>query len=717
MLARPQRGEEWPEVEAAERRYLFGEGAVEGDGPSRSGLAISGGGIRSASFGLGILQALVAGGLLPKVDYLSTVSGGGYIGSSLTWFLKRGLPNGKPAGTKPEDFPFGRARVGGRAEGGSRNAILDFIRQHGNYLLPGSGLNVASLVGVVLRTIGVALLVYGAILVALMEAGLAAGIFAPLPGDPAVLASFPNPLLLVAAGLMVALLAFGVAYGLVSGLEIGGANLRYRLRVDVQIVLGAMLGGAAVLTILGVIPIVHREVGEALAGGLASVSTVVGGVLGFFQARSEHRGTADGVLSSLRIYAGAALLLFGLLVGSYAIAQGLPTLPALAMGVVALLAGGFMNLNYLSPHRMYRDRLMETFQPDFENVKSGKWGRATEADGATIESMCEGDNRRPYHLINTNVVLVDSKEAKYNGRGGDSFLVSRLYCGSNATGWTPSDGYMKRPGRGMTLPTAMAISGAAANPHTGVAGGGPTRTRLISALMALLNLRLGYWAPHPGCKRGLRWPPNFVHPGVLAIFGQGLNERGRMVELTDGGHFENLGIYELIRRRVDVVLVSDGGADKEFAFGDLANAVERVRVDFGVKISFPDRDFDLRSLLPGSASPLQAPTGEKFPLAKRGFAVGTIEYPAAGEGRPKKTGKLLYLKTTLVAGLPPDLYGYKQAHTDFPDESTADQFFDERQFEAYRELGYHIGWQLLEEEEERRGELLTAIGPTREAKP
>ena len=96
--------------------------------------------------------------------------------------------------------------------------------------------------------------------------------------------------------------------------------------------------------------------------------------------------------------------------------------------------------------------------PNLRNVRSNRWGLATQSDDALIENMCQSPNRRPYHLINTNVVLVDSLEAKYRGRGGDSFVVSPLYCGSDATGWRKSDDYMKSAGRGMTLPTAMAIS-------------------------------------------------------------------------------------------------------------------------------------------------------------------------------------------------------------------------------------------------------------------
>ena len=240
----------------------------------------------------------------------------------------------------------------------------------------------------------------------------------------------------------------------------------------------------------------------------------------------------------------------------------------------------------------------------------------------------------------------------------------------------------------MTLASAMAISAAAVNPDTGVAGAGVTRNKLVSALMGLLNLRLGYWAPNPKSKKRLPFPPNFLTPGLTGdVLGSGLTERRKAIELTDGGHFENLALYELIRRKARLIIVSDAGADPDFLFGDLANAVERVRVDFGVTIRF-DPKYNLSGILPGSAP--DGPLTEKYRLADRGFGIADVIYPDG-----ENPGKLIYLKTTLTKDLPADIYGYKGANETFPDQTTADQFFDEEQFEAYRELGYQLTWQML----------------------
>jgi hypothetical protein len=442
-------------------------------------------------------------------------------------------------------------------------------------------------------------------------------------------------------------------------------------------------------------------------------ATAGGAALGFVEFLLRQRGadqSSPSALGTMRPMIGAALVLYGLGLGAYTVTllftdgrweTGEPALGAAISA--AVLIGCFVNINYLGLHRMYRDRLMELFLPNAATVAGQRWARATDADGACVATFCgaaSGQAVRPYHIINTNVVLVDSRTAVHRGRGGANFIVSPLYCGSSATGFAPSSAYMKRKigDRGMTLPTAMAISGAAVNPNTGVSGRGTTRSRIVSTLLALLNLRLGYWAPHPKLsalgKR--RHAPNFIDPGLRGgVLTGGLHEDAPLIELSDGGHFENLAVYELIRRRVKTIFVCDGGEDRAYTFDDLANLIERVRVDFGAKISFDVPDFGLDKLRPGSAAQGQGAPLASAALAVRGFAIGRIRY--RDDPRDAPSGTLIYFKGTITPGLSVDLYGYKNAHGDFPHESTGDQFFDEDQFEAYRELGYHLGWQWLDD--------------------
>ncbi|HSG49722.1 MAG TPA: hypothetical protein VLA43_18005, partial [Longimicrobiales bacterium] len=324
---------------------------------------------------------------------------------------------------------------------------------------------------------------------------------------------------------------------------------------------------------------------------------------------------------------------------------------------------------------------------------------ATDADVTTLEEMGRRLSR-PYHLINANIILTDSEQARFRGRGGDSFLLSSLHCGSSATGWYGTEvfnrSYFSR--EGMTLATAMAISGAALNPDTGVGGAGVTRGRAASLLLTFLNLRLGFWAPHPRRRRAW-FPPNYLTPGLFSgLLGKGLHEDAPFIQLSDGGHFENLGLYELVRRRPRVIVLTDAGADPDFQFADLANAMERVRADFGTRIEFW-LDLDLRGVVAD-----QQVDGLGYPVAPRAYAVANIWYGEEGadaEGvhpRRPPDGLLLYIKTTLIDGLSVDLVGYKRANPAFPDESTADQFFSEPQFEAYRELGFQLTHVMVHQE-------------------
>ncbi len=668
-------------------------------GQKQSGLSISGGGIRSASFAMGVLQALVADDQLKKMDYLSTVSGGGYLGSSLTWFLSRKMDSGKAYGTQADNFPFGRKREGNKHN--NKNAILDFIRQHGNYLIPGHGLSALSLAATALRTMLVSLAIYFALITSVMCIALAV-----IPQQ--VLFNYCFDLLKILAVFWVGIAFLYSPYSFFRG-------KKYKLSIAIQRWLGRLINAMIILLVVGSLPFVHDfipvilqalmpegsrldSMPTAAGAGVASISVALGALLALFSHVKQMQAT-DKSISAWQIVLGVMLLLFGLLYGAFVAGDYLVTnqphwiLPLTAGSVIF---GVLCNVNYFGLNRMYRDRLMETFMPDKSNIDSGCWGPATEANKARVEDMCRAPNQRPYHLINCNIVLSDSDNAKYRGRKGDSFTLSPLYCGSDATGWRKTSDYMHNRFRsGLTLPTAMAISGAAANPNAGVAGQGITTNKFVASLMSLLNLRLGFWANNPKSDRC--WlPPNYIYPGIKGgiSLSSGLNENDPAVELSDGGHFENLAIYELLRRRLDLVIVSDAGADEGFQFSDLANAVERVRVDFGINTIFLD-DYPFEDIIPDSDTAQSTVTRDHYHLAKRCFAIARIEYPKHSAEEIRKIGHLIYIKPTLTNGLSPDVLGYKKQNPSFPHQTTLDQFFTEQQFEAYRELGYYLGWQML----------------------
>jgi hypothetical protein len=460
------------------------------------------------------------------------------------------------------------------------------------------------------------------------------------------------------------------------------------------------LWGIGALLLVASVPFVVGSFHGWVAGPSFSLVGLASGLFAFVRTMQPRKSKADqqagGALPGTWIASvGAAFLLYGVLLTAYAFAwwatEGksllgvVPTSSVLASAVVVAVATGwFVDLNLVTIHRFYRDRLMEAFLPDIRQALRNQTGPAEQADSAALSTMCDPDRPvGPYHLINTNLVLINSDQRTYRLRGGDSFVLSPLYCGSNATGWQPTAEYS---GNELTLPTAMAISGAAANPWTASGGLGVTRNPLVGMLMALMNLRLGFWVPNPNRRRtrlrgscAERFRANHFEPGLKEVVGANLRENSPICLLSDGGHFENLGLYELIRRRPSLVVVCDGTADPDYAFTDLQNAIARVGTDFGARIEF-DKDVALQPFMPS----IDAIYPRNVQLSASAYAVAEITYADGSRA------KLFYLTTALCQGLRLKLLGYKGVNPDFPDQSTGDQFFDEEQFEAYRELGYVI---------------------------
>jgi hypothetical protein len=748
--------------------------------PCGSALAISGGGIRSASFALGVIQTFLnekpgnaaadsSESCFDRFDYMSTVSGGGYIGGAVSW-LKHHF--GKDADWR---LYLGASNLGARSAefradkvdgvGGSRFTWLDFFRQHGNYLKP-SSMSTMSLLGVALRGMLITLSVYTAILAAILWAMQVGGILpsaqdvsgwqgrpqrieswllfiglvvtgafllfgiaswlGSIPTRAAVFIGAVPPILFVIASVYLLRspeggLAFntdglhwrwpvGVGFLVAAGACLillwwskddydqarSGSHVvhkwQYRVRILYQQVLGPLLTGLTLLIAVWSVPHVYRLIDTQLGGLKAGVGSSVLGVIGAvyqFIAGRDKKSTASA-FSTLRILITAVLLVYGILLVAYWIVQKgdgeYVSVAGIAFPLLAIIsfagvfAGFIVNANYIGIGRMYRDRLMELFMPDQDAVRDNQWRRAGNADQFALTRLVNDDGvpQRPMHLVNCNVVMVGARQDRFRGRGGDSFVLSPRFCGSSATGWIDTaklgDGHF-------TLATAVAASGAAASPHAGVAGRGITRNPLVSLLLSLTNVRLGYWIRNPRASRTPRtwhkwFPPNLLAPGIRqGLFGSGTTENAFFIELTDGGHFDNTGLYELIRRRVRIIVLSQGSQDLSYSMDDLANAIQRVRVDFGVHIRFTSDTYPLGALCPA----------ELGAVAKRGWALGTIKYPGT-----ESQGILLYLQAAPIAGMNADTVSYWRRNADFPNQTTADQFFDEEQLEAYRELGMSI---------------------------
>jgi hypothetical protein len=278
------------------------------------------------------------------------------------------------------------------------------------------------------------------------------------------------------------------------------------------------------------------------------------------------------------------------------------------------------------------------------------------------------DVKKPLHVINTTLNLVAERTLAWQERKAASFTISALHAGGQPVGYRP----VKQYGGplGISLGTAMTISGAAVSPNAG-----SQSSPALAFLLMLFNARLGAWLGNPRTKGRTRtWDlpePRFSAGAVVSeLFGR-TTSSNPYVYLSDGGHFENLGLYEMVVRRCHTIVVSDAGADPEYAFEDLGNAVRKIRIDLGIPV-----EFDADAFLIDKAHDRKG---------NAHCAVGVIHYEAVDPGAPP--GRLIYIKATLSGKEPIDIMNYATAHPSFPHESTANQWFGESAFESYRMLG------------------------------
>lgn len=394
-------------------------------------------------------------------------------------------------------------------------------------------------------------------------------------------------------------------------------------------------------------------------------------------------------------------------------------LALLAMLGVLLLFGLRVDVNKFSLHNMYKTRLIRCYLGASNPRRHAQpFTGFDDSDDVALPAMAGTDGvQRPFHIINTALNLSQGKNLAWQERKAASFTLTPLYCGFSLgqtqgvsseskargrllrpeldpdvvvadalAGYRPTSQYAASNGeqRALSLGVAAATSGAAASPNMGAA-----TSPALAFLMTLLNLRIGRWSPNPAGPNWRRASPRF---GLLCLlqelFGYSNDEAG-YVYLSDGGHFDNTGIYELVRRRCRLILLVDASEDGARGFDDLGRAIRQCRIDFGVEIRL-----ELDALRAGAGGALPS----------RGHAMGDILY-GAGAGQ----GQLIYIKPTLCAARrePVDVLNYASNNPSFPHQTPADQFFDESQFESYRQLGQHIAMASLDQ---YRQWLATATG-------
>lgn len=351
--------------------------------------------------------------------------------------------------------------------------------------------------------------------------------------------------------------------------------------------------------------------------------------------------------------------------------------------LISASAAFFININRYSLHAMYRNRLIRAYLgASNPSRKPNKFTGFDPKDNFPVHMLAPQMNQKAklFHVLNLTLNLVAGKDLAWQERMAESFTVSPLHSGScnRELGYRSSreyGGIEKDPDEsGISLGTAMAISGAAASPNMGYHS-----STIVGALMALFNARMGWWLGNPGSagkrtydKEGPFWA---LKPMLAEAFGL-TDDQSSYVYLSDGGHFDNLGLYEMVLRRSHVIVVSDAGCDEKCSFEDLGNAIRKIRIDLGIPI-----EFNLPMNITSRSGKKKA--GGQY------CALACIRYSCV-DGKDVKDGILVYIKPAFYGNEPRDVYNYAIAHSTFPHETTADQFFTESQFESYRMLGSHI---------------------------
>jgi hypothetical protein len=383
----------------------------------------------------------------------------------------------------------------------------------------------------------------------------------------------------------------------------------------------------------------------------------------------------------------------------------------LMAGLATLLMSWRVDINEFSMHHFYKNRLVRCYlgaSRDEELRDPNPFTDFDPDDDLRLEELlslndeAQASLNGPFPILNATLNLSGGRNLACQERKGASFVFTPLYCGYDGGGKTSGTSATRRSRLGATVPraylptamvartkedletskgtgiklgTAVAISGAAASPNQGYHS-----STAVAFLMTVFNVRLGWWLGNPSGSKGSKSSPALGLAYTLQeLFGTA-DAESAFVNLSDGGHFDNLGLYELVRRRCRHIIVCDAEEDRELTFGGLAEAIRLCRTDFDVEIDI---------VLSGLA---RKPDNSPASFSGAHCAIGTIHYPADPHTQYQEaTGRLIYVKASLNGREPADVLGYHTRVAEFPHESTAGQWFGESQFESYRRLGLYIG--------------------------
>ena len=708
--------------------------------PGTVGISLSGGGIRAAAFGLGALQALGAKGLTKgpaRADFLAAVSGGSYIASAFTTVAKgqiteddHDLPDGHTVVTPANPFAKGSPEE-------------HWVRSHLRYLMHGPA-SVLTALGRLLGGIGINVLAL-ALLVNL--AGRALGWIygwrypdlraTDTPGD--VTADVLPGFVALAAGLAVV------------GALVGTVAILHRFKDDARrhslaVVAAWMLGAAAACAVLLVgVPnlfeflrnsdtvgaaapeLPQDEVAKASSQNVsqAALIALVGSVLTALSAMAARFGPDGGAsgterwlvrklkpvaraftthgLNLLALIFGPGLLLLGLLL---AVNEGAahpvlfaPRHELLWFGLplaVLLLMFRFGDVVAWSLHPLYKRRLADAFS--LRRVQRPDGSQIVEARPYTsLLPLTDAQPDDTPELLVCAAVNISDYGRTPSGSNVAGFVFSKSTVGGTYVGTMDTATYVQQVHtsrrRDLTLPAAVSITGAAFSPSMG-----RMTRRPIRFLLGLLNLRLGVWIPNPSRVHSAPVKPRPWY-FLRELVGQNKAD-SRWLYVSDGGHYENLGLVELLRRGCETVWCFDASGDKVDTFSTINTAISIARSELSVAIE----------LDPESMAPSDADMETRAPHVRRTHVTGRIRYANGGEGT------LVFVKAGVPDDAPSDVQSFHRKHPGFPCDSTINQLFTAERFDAYRTLGEHAAERAVADARRHDGTLAIEPTPAREAR-
>ncbi len=740
-----------------------GDGHVHGDAGDRqlTGIGLSGGGVRAASLAMGFLQSPAMRRELPEVQYLVSVSGGGYTAGALVQALAPVDPPGLD-GRRRIVRDAATAFVPGSPE-------EDHLRRHSSYLAATGGQLLTALALLGRHLVLTLTLLFGPAVIV----GFAAGrLYAhvpladlSLPADTAANQATVHWAVRPAAVWALALSAgFAVVLWLAAqgsaraehphtGRQAGrlpGATIWLRhVVVHSRGPLGvcsravAALSGVIALLAFGIPALIwvssevldHTSRTAHVASTIFSVLLTYGASIAAIAWRSRavlSKKSPAGAVSSaaprgfvqilLVIAALVVLTTAWLLLFAAVAAVGLqPRVAASSVVALALLVavvvflGVFTDETTLSLHPFYRARIASAFA--VRRVCLGGGNVVALPYEPAERTVLSRYGQFPVGTGVPHVIFAASATLGRQRTPPGSNRVSYTMCAHWVGG--PDVGYVRtgtleaiaapRLQRDLTVQGAVAVSGAAI--AASVSGQG---TSWYETLLAISGVRLGAWLPNPrfvietyarrrtverpGMPRVRRW-----HYLLRELFG-GHPPDGPLLQVTDGGFYDNLGLIELFRRGCTRIWIVDASGDTPPAASTLADTLTQAYQELGVQTTLdPD---PWTTLTPGSGSrleptdPLAALSGR---LSKSGIVTGEFTYPECGPHGRAARGTLVVAKASLWSQLPYPLLAYAHNNPVFPHDSTSDQFFDDGQYAAYTELGRRLGDAAAQAMRERTG--------------